>query len=121
MRRTTAAFAACATAFALLVAGCGDDKAADKPAATTSAAASTGAAPIVDSAKAGTFVVTFKNAFPKLAEGKDDAKIAAFYAETCKDVKAGKPEDEIVKNISSRSGAAQAEAPAIYQVAKLTC
>ncbi|MGQ4617337.1 hypothetical protein [Nocardia sp. R7R-8] len=124
MTRTTAAIAASATLFALLLAGCGDDKTstATSSAATTTAAQ---AAAQVDSVKAGAFVVSFRGAFPKLAEGKDDAKIASVLTETCGDIKAGKSEDDVVKNIIKRAGGhtqpSPEEARAIYQMAKLMC
>ncbi|MEU2104605.1 MULTISPECIES: hypothetical protein [unclassified Nocardia] len=119
MTRTTAAIAASATLLALLLTGCGDDKTST---ATTTAAQ---AAAQVDSVKAGAFLVSFRGAFPKLAEGKDDAKIAGILTETCGDIKAGKSEDDVVKNIVKRAGGATQpsteEAKAIYQMAKLMC
>ncbi|MER7450914.1 hypothetical protein ABTW96_11585 [Nocardia beijingensis] len=121
--RTTAALAAGATLFALLLTGCGDDKASDATPSTTTTAAQ--AAAHVDSVKAGAFLVSFRGAFPKLAEGKDDAKIASILTETCGDIKAGKSEDDVVKNIVKRAGGATQpsteEAKAIYQMAKLMC
>ncbi|MGV9543761.1 hypothetical protein ACWEPH_01220 [Nocardia beijingensis] len=120
--RTTAALAAGATLFALLLTGCGDDKTSDATPPTTTAAQ---AAAHVDSVKAGAFLVSFRGAFPKLAEGKDDAKIASILTETCGDIKAGKSEDDVVKNIVKRAGGATQpsteEAKAIYQMAKLMC
>ncbi|WP_406272845.1 hypothetical protein OH799_33565 [Nocardia sp. NBC_00881] len=128
MRRTTAALAASAALFALLLAGCGNDEAASAtPSTTTSGAPSTqgGEALAVDSVKAGAFVVSFRGAFPKLAEGKDDAKIASILSEGCKDIKAGKSEDEVVTNIAKRAGGStepsSEEAKAIYQMTKLMC
>ncbi|MEU6829185.1 hypothetical protein ABZ894_11095 [Nocardia beijingensis] len=121
--RTTAALAAGATLFALLLTGCGDDKASDPTPSTTTTAAQ--AAAHVDSVKAGAFLVSFRGAFPKLAEGKDDAKIASILTESCGDIKAGKSEDDVVKNIVKRAGGATQpsteEAKAIYQMAKLMC
>ncbi|MGO4648795.1 hypothetical protein AB4305_28140 [Nocardia sp. 2YAB30] len=127
MRRTTAALAASATLFALLLTGCGDDEASNAIPSTTSSAPSArgGETQAVDSMKAGAFVVSFRGAFPKLAEGKDDAKIASILSEGCKDIKAGKSEDEAVKNIIKRAGGStepsSEEAKAIYQMAKLMC
>ncbi|WP_330232165.1 hypothetical protein OHA40_06535 [Nocardia sp. NBC_00508] len=124
MIRTTAALAASATVFALLLTGCGDDKSSTTTSSTT-AAASEGATGAVDNVKAGAFVVSFRGAFPKLAEGKDDAKIASILSETCTDIKAGKPEDEVVGNITKRAASntqpTPEEAKAIYQMAKLMC
>ncbi|WP_280315653.1 hypothetical protein [Nocardia abscessus] len=123
MTRTTAALAASATLFALLLTGCGDDKTSDatSPATTTAAQATAQ----IDSVKAGAFVVSFRGAFPKLADGKDDAKIASILSETCGDIKVGKSEDEVVANITKRAGGttqpSAEEAKAIYQMAKLMC
>ncbi|MGQ4599555.1 hypothetical protein [Nocardia sp. R6R-6] len=119
MKRTTAALAASVTLLALLLTGCGDDKSSSATSSTTTAAAP------VDTVKAGAFVVSFRGAFPKLAEGKDDAKIASILSETCADTKAGKSEDDVVKSITKRAGGnvqpTAEEAKAIYQMAKLLC
>ncbi|MFE7745515.1 hypothetical protein [Nocardia sp. NPDC057455] len=121
--RPTAALAAGATLLALLLTGCGDDKTSEatSPATTTAAQA----AAQVDSVKAGAFLVSFRGAFPKLAEGKDDAKIASILTESCGDIKAGKSENDVVANITKRAGGAtqpsSEEAKAIYQMAKLMC
>ncbi|MEV6362819.1 hypothetical protein [Nocardia asteroides] len=121
MNRTTAAIAASATVFALLLAGCGDDT-------TTTAATSTSAAAAaqVDSGKAGMFVVSYRNAFPKLAEGRDDAAIGGLLTQTCGDIKAGKAEADVVAGVvkNAKNGATAPtteEAQAIYQMAKLMC
>ncbi|WP_063040387.1 hypothetical protein [Nocardia pseudovaccinii] len=123
MTRTTAAIAASSAVLALLLAGCGDDKDSSAP-ATTSAAKSAGGETI-DNVKAGTFVVSYRSAFPKLAEGKDDAKISGILVDTCKDIKGGKGEDEVVQNVIKRTKgtteASKEEAQAIYQMAKLLC
>ncbi|WP_159927265.1 MULTISPECIES: hypothetical protein [Nocardia] len=123
MTRTTAAIAASATLLALLLTGCGDDKTSSATSSTTTAAAQ--AATQVDNVKAGAFVVSFRGAFPKLADGKDDAKIATILSETCADLGAGKSEDDVVGNITKRAGGAtqpsSEEAKAIYQMAKLVC
>ncbi|ASF08944.1 hypothetical protein NBRGN_107_00380 [Nocardia brasiliensis NBRC 14402] len=125
MIRTTAALAASATLFALLLTGCGDDKATTDAASSSTTAQSSGDTQVVDNVKAGAFVVSFRGAFPKLADGKDDAKISTVLSDTCKDIKAGKPEDEVVKNIVKRaSGKTEAtteESKAIYQMAKMMC
>ncbi|UAK32410.1 hypothetical protein K8O92_32820 [Nocardia asteroides] len=122
MTRTTAAIAASATLLALLLTGCGDDKTSSATSTTTTAAQ---AATQVDNVKAGAFVVSFRGAFPKLADGKDDAKIATILSETCSDLGAGKSEDDVVGNITKRAGGAtqpsSEEAKAIYQMAKLMC
>ncbi|MEU7632742.1 hypothetical protein AB0C34_22570 [Nocardia sp. NPDC049220] len=127
MSRTTAASAAIASLFALLLTGCGNDTASTTTAssapATTSAAAQS--APVVDNVKSGAFVVSFRGAFPKLAEGKNDAKIASILSESCTDLKAGKSEDDVVESITARAGGntkpSTEEARAIYQMAKLMC
>lgn len=124
MIRTTAALAASATLFSLLLTGCGDDN-SSSAASSTTAAASQGATAPVDTVKTGAFVVSFRGAFPKLAEGKDDAKIASILSETCADIKAGKSEDDVVTNITKRAAGntqpTAEEAKAIYQMAKLMC
>lgn len=119
--RTTAAIAASATVFALLLAGCSDDS-------SSTAGSSSSAAPTaqVDSGKAGMFVVSYRNAFPKLAEGRDDAAVSGVLTQTCGDIKAGKSESDVVAAIvkNSKNGATAAtteEAQAIFQMAKLMC
>ncbi|MEV6430141.1 hypothetical protein [Nocardia sp. NPDC051463] len=130
MQRTSAAIAASATLLTLLLAGCNDDTAGSAASSTTAGAGSSvsaagGDAPI-DNFRAGTFVVSFRTAFPKLADGKDDNKIRDVLVETCKDVKDGKSEDPVVQNIikHTKTGSVEAskdEAQAIYQMAKLLC
>ncbi len=76
--------------------------------------------------RAGAFVVAFKNAFPKLIVDKDETKIASVLTDTCTDIKAGKPEAEVVKNVGARAKSPSAdptpeESQAIYQMAKLMC
>ncbi len=122
--RTTAAIAASFTVFALLLAGCGDDKGSSAaPAAATTSAAKAGET--MDNVKAGTFVVSYRSAFPKLAEGKDDTALRDILVETCKNIKADKSADEVVQNVIKRTkGTAEAskeEAQAIYQMAKMLC
>ncbi|WP_433663348.1 hypothetical protein ACQPW1_15175 [Nocardia sp. CA-128927] len=126
MIRTTAALAASATLFALLLTGCGDDKASSAtPSSSAPAAQSNGDAQVVDNVKAGAFVVSFRGAFPKLADGKDDTKIATILSDTCKEIKANKSEDDVVKSIVKRSSgkveATPEEAKAVYQMAKMMC
>jgi PBP1b-binding outer membrane lipoprotein LpoB len=130
VQRTSAAIAASVTLFTLLLAGCNNDKASSAaPSSTASAgtsSASSADSPALDNVKAGTFVVSYRNAFPKLAEGKDDAGIRDILVETCKDIKDGKAEDPVVQNVITRTktGSVQAtkeEAQAIYQMAKMLC
>ncbi|APE33914.1 hypothetical protein BOX37_07960 [Nocardia mangyaensis] len=123
MSRTTAAIAASTTVFALLLSGCGDDSSS-----TTDSSSSTAAAPTaeVDAGKAGMFVVSYRNAFPKLAEGRDDKAVADVLTQTCDDIAAGKSEPDTVAGIvsSTENGSATAtdeEAQAIYQMSKLMC
>ncbi|WP_069165844.1 hypothetical protein [Nocardia altamirensis] len=126
MIRTTAAFAASATLCALLLTGCGDDKATS---ATPSSAAPSAKAnvdsQVVDNVKASAFVVNFKGAFPKLADGKDDTKIATILSDSCKDIKANKPESDVVSSIAKHASgkveATKEEAMALYQMAKMMC
>ncbi|WP_194819280.1 hypothetical protein [Nocardia sp. XZ_19_385] len=127
MTRTTAAIAASSTVFAaLLLAGCGGEDKAAAPAASASSAAAASAASIIDSARAGTFVVSYKSAFPKLAAGRTDAQIAGILTETCTNVKGGKSEDAIVTDIIklAKNGTVEAskeEAQSVYQMAKIMC
>ncbi|WP_278262632.1 hypothetical protein [Nocardia sp. AG03] len=121
MSRTTAALAASATVFALLLAGCGDDSAATEPASTTAAPTAQ-----LDASKAGMFVVSYRNAFPKLAEGRDDAALSGLLSKTCADITAGKSKDDVVAGIekNAKNGATAAtteEAQAIYEMSKLMC
>ncbi|WP_188830325.1 hypothetical protein [Nocardia camponoti] len=120
MSRTTAAIAASAAALSLLLAGCNDSSAA--------APASTSAAPSVqvDPTKAGMFVVNFRGAFPKLAEGRDDKAIAGIFVSTCGDIKAGKSDADVTEAIikNAKNGAAapsKDEAATIHQLSKLMC
>lgn len=122
MSRTTAAIAASTTVFALLLSGCGDDSSstADAPATSTAPTAA------VDPGKAGMFVVSYRNAFPKLSEGRDDKAVAGVLTQTCGDIQAGKSETDTVAGIvaSSTNGAESAteeEAQAIFQMSKLMC
>lgn len=123
MSRITAALAASATVFALLLAGCGDDSsssAADGSPATTTTDYK------VDPSKAGMFVVSYRNAFPKLAAGRDDATVATVLNQSCSDIKAGKSEADTIASIikATKNGADAAtedEARAIYQMSTLMC
>ncbi|UGT60614.1 hypothetical protein [Nocardia asteroides] len=124
MIRTNAAVAACATALALVLAGCGGDDAA-APAGSSSAAA-TSAPQVVDAVKAGTFVVSFRSAFPALASGKDDAALSNTLNQTCADIRAGKPEADVRASVADRVAAngtkgSPEEAAAIFQMIKMMC
>jgi PBP1b-binding outer membrane lipoprotein LpoB len=130
MQRTSAAIAASVTLFTLLLAGCSDNNASSAaPSSTASAgtsSASSADSPVLDNVKTSAFVVSYRNAFPKLAEGKDDAKIRDIVVQTCKDIKDGKAEDAVVQNVITRTktGSVQAskeEAQALYQMAKMLC
>lgn len=123
--RTTAAIAASATVFALLLAGCSDDSSS---AGASTASTSTMAAPTfqVEASKAGMFVVSYRNAFPKLAQGRDDAAVAAVLNHSCSEIKAGKSEADTVATIikAAKNGdtaATTEEATAVYQMSKLMC
>ncbi|MEV0357935.1 hypothetical protein AB0H71_17960 [Nocardia sp. NPDC050697] len=124
MIRTNAALAACATALTLVLAGCGGDDAAAS--SSSSSAAATSAPQIVDAVKAGTFVVSFRSAFPALASGKDDAALSNTLNQTCGDIKAGKAEPDVQAALADRVAAngkkaSQEEAAAIFQMIKLMC
>lgn len=132
MTRTSAALAVSTTLFALLVAGCnGDDTATGEAAATSAPAASTvadqpGGVEVPDNIKAGTFVVSYRSAFPKLAEGRTDAEIADILTGTCADIEGGKSEDDTVNAIVDRTksgdvAASKEEALAIFNIAKYIC
>ncbi|MBC7304472.1 MAG: hypothetical protein H5T78_26440 [Nocardia sp.] len=120
MSRTTAAIAASVTVFALLLAGCSDDS-------SSSAAATTAVSTYqVDASKAGMFVVSYRNAFPKLAEGRDDAAVAAVLNRSCSDIEAGKSEADTVATIieaasNGDTAPTNEEAIAVYQMSKLMC
>lgn len=128
--RTSAVFAASACVLTLLLAGCGDDKASTSTGSSTTgtsaAAQPSGQAEIIDTVKAATFLVTYKTAFPALAEGKDDNTISAIYADTCKEIKAGKAQDVIITNVTERTKspsvtATATEAQMLYETIKTTC
>ncbi len=118
--RTTAALAAGTAVFALLLTGCGEDS------STAAAPATTTPAVQVDPGKAGMFVVSYRNAFPKLAAGRDDLAVSGVLNQTCSDIKAGKSEADTIAGIvkSSTNGSVSAteqEARAVYDMAKLMC
>ncbi|WP_280194978.1 hypothetical protein [Nocardia farcinica] len=127
MTRTSAALAVSTTLFALLIAGCGDNAGdAGAPGTSSSPAASAPAGSVPDTAKAGMFVVSYRSAFPKLAEGRSDAQIAELFTGTCSDITGGKSEDAVVDGIVERTGsggtaATTEEARAIYTTAKYMC
>ncbi|MET9214568.1 MULTISPECIES: hypothetical protein [unclassified Nocardia] len=123
MSRTTAALAASATVFALLLAGCGDDSSS---AAAGGSSAATTPEYKVDPSKAGMFVVSYRNAFPKLSAGRDDAAVATVLNQSCGDIKGGKSEADTIAGIikATKNGADAAtedEARAIYQMSTLMC
>ncbi|MEV0686822.1 hypothetical protein AB0I35_23425 [Nocardia sp. NPDC050378] len=120
MSRTTAALAAGTAVFALLLTGCSEDSSTAAPATTTTPAVQ------VDPGKAGRFVVSYRNAFPKLAAGRDDLAVSGVLNQTCSDIKAGKAEADTIAGIvkSSTNGSVSAteqEARAVYDMAKLMC
>lgn len=111
--------------FALFGAACAGVSGSDGDAATATAT-STAAAPNPDSVKSGSFVIGFRGAFPALAQGRDEAAIRVIFAETCRDVRAGKPDADISGNIVERtasgdSRATPAEAAAILQMIRPLC
>ncbi|MFC8044426.1 hypothetical protein [Nocardia sp. NPDC057353] len=125
MIRTNAAVAACATALTLVLAGCGGDD-ATATSSSSSAAATTSAPQLVDAVKAGTFVISFRSAFPALASGKDDAALGNTLNQTCADIRAGEPEAEIRDAVAERvaangKNASPEEAAAIFQMVKMMC
>ncbi len=104
---------------ALLLTGCGTD---DSPqsAATTTTTAPTGA---VDNAKAGMFVVSYRNAFPDLTQGREDREIAELFSAICGGIAAGESQDAVVADIVTRtdSAATTDQALAIYATARYMC
>ena len=102
-----------------------DESGAAEPAKREIEAAGTSAPEVkVDATQAGVFVVNYRNAFPKLAEGLDDRAVSKVLTTTCGEIKAGKSQDEVVKSIVTvaKNGSAAPtndEALAVYQVAKL--
>ncbi|MEU4316504.1 hypothetical protein [Nocardia sp. NPDC024068] len=80
----------------------------------------------LDQVKAGSFVIGFRGGFPALAEGRDDAAIAAIFTETCADIRSGTTENEAVSAVSDRLGeggtqVGPQEAQAVYQMIAVMC
>lgn len=105
---------------------CRSDGADPAPAASATTAATTPDTAQIDQVKAGSFVIGFRGAFPGLAEGRDDAAITGIYTETCAEVRAGEPEDEVVSAVSDRlavggTEATDAETRAVYQMVAVMC
>jgi hypothetical protein len=108
------------------VAACGGDGAESTPAASPTTAAATPDTAQLDQVKAGSFVISFRGAFPGLAEGRDDAAITAIFTETCAEIRAGEPEDEVVSALADRlaaggTEATDAETQAVYQMVAVMC
>ncbi|MGW6332050.1 hypothetical protein [Nocardia rhamnosiphila] len=108
------------------VAACRSDSADPAPAASATTAAATPDTAQIDQVKAGSFVIGFRGAFPGLAEGHDDAAITGIYTETCAEIRAGEPEDEVVSALSDRlaaggTDATDAETQAVYQMVAVMC
>ncbi|WP_280234420.1 hypothetical protein [Nocardia cyriacigeorgica] len=149
MIRTSAAIAASACALALFVAGC-EDETSSSVAQTTAAtsgsasasatgtksgtATSDAAAPSteadddmgLDTVKVSSFVVAYKQAFPSLSDGRSDEEIGEIFTDTCEDIHEGKPESEILTEISNRTkngrgSASPEESKAIYEMIKVLC
>ncbi|MET8797907.1 hypothetical protein ABZV91_15905 [Nocardia sp. NPDC004568] len=108
------------------VAACGSDTAEPTPTATPTSVAATPDTAQIDQVKAGSFVIGFRGAFPGLAAGRDDAAITAIFTETCAEIRAGDPEDEVLAALSDRLAAGGAEATdaetqAVYQMVAVMC
>ncbi|WP_328392048.1 hypothetical protein [Nocardia sp. NBC_00416] len=84
------------------VTACQSDTGTPETAATTTSAATNPDAAQLDQVKAGSFVIGFRGAFPGLAEGRDDPAITAIFTETCADIRAGTPEDEVTTALTDR-------------------
>ncbi|MEV3961285.1 hypothetical protein AB0M34_10355 [Nocardia sp. NPDC050193] len=107
------------------VAACESAGADSAPASATTSAATPDTAHI-DQVKAGSFVIGFRGAFPGLAEGRDDAALTGIFTETCAEIRAGEPEDEVVAAMSDRlavgaTEATDAETQAVYQMVAVMC
>lgn len=108
------------------VAACEGAGADSAPAASATTSAVTPDTAQIDQVKAGSFVIGFRGAFPGLAEGRDDAAITGIFTETCAEIRAGEPEDEVVAAVSDRlavgaTEATDAETQAVYQMVAVMC
>ncbi|MEU4841481.1 hypothetical protein [Nocardia testacea] len=113
-------------AVAPAVAACGSDGADPAPAASPTTAAASPDTAQIDQVKAGSFIISFRGAFPGLAEGRDDAAITGIFTETCAEIRAGEPENEVVPALSDRlaagtTEATDAETQAVYQMVAVMC
>lgn len=105
---------------------CRNDGADPAPGASATTAAATPDTARIDQVKAGSFVIGFRGAFPGLAEGRDDAAITAIFTETCAQIRAGEPEDQVVSAVADRlaigtTEATGAETRAVYQMVAVMC
>lgn len=107
--------------FALSLTGCGTDDSGDS---AQSATTTTSPAPVaVDNAKAGMFVVSYRNAFPDLTQGREDRELAEMFSGICGGIAAGESQDAVVADIVARtdSAATTEQALAIYATARYMC
>jgi len=120
--RFSAALAAGSAVLALLLAGCGTEDSGDS-AQNTAAATSAPQTGAVDNAKAGMFVVGYRNAFPALAQDRDDSEITELFTGICDGIDAGESQDAVVADIVERTGSAATtdEAQAIFVTAQYMC
>ncbi|MEV0105235.1 hypothetical protein AB0H42_02705 [Nocardia sp. NPDC050799] len=117
-----------AVLFAVLpaVTACGNDGAESTPTASPATTAATPDTAQIDQVKAGSFAISFRGAFPGLAEGRDDTAITAIFTETCAEIRSGEPQDEVVSALSGRlaaggTEATDAETQAVYQMVAVMC
>ncbi|WP_433492108.1 hypothetical protein [Nocardia grenadensis] len=126
MYRPLPLFTALLVAVLPAVAACESTGADPAPAAAATTAAATPESAQIDRVKAGSFVIGFRGAFPGLAEGRDDAAITGIFTETCAEIRAGEPEEEVVAAVSDRlaagaTEATNAETRAVYQMVAVMC
>lgn len=69
------------------------------------------------------FVVSYRNAFPALTEGRADSELADMFGAICGGIDAGESQDTAVADIVARtdSAATTEEALAIYATARYMC
>ncbi|GGL05911.1 hypothetical protein [Nocardia jinanensis] len=108
------------------VAACQSDTTEPGSSAPATTAATSPDTAQMDQVKAGSFVIGFRGAFPGLAVGRDDAAITAIFTETCADIRAGDPEDEVVTELTDRLAVGDTEptgpeTQAVYQMIAVMC
>ncbi|MGW1738990.1 hypothetical protein ACWCPQ_09285 [Nocardia sp. NPDC001965] len=126
MNRPLSLLAAVLVAALPAVAACGGDTAETAASAPATTAATSPDTAQIDQVKAGSFVIGFRGAFPGLAEGRDDPALAAIFTETCAEIRAGDPDDEVVSTLTGRlaigdTEPTEPETQAVYQMIAVMC